>query len=274
MEKINLQSLDSFGHGLNRPECVLATSNGKLCTADWRGGVCILDADGSQRWIIGKNVEQPLRPNGIALLKDGSFLLAELGDTTGGIYRLQRDGTCNPYVIELDGKPLPPSNYPHIDALGRIWLSVSTRTIPRGDAYRSDKADGFIVLIDHSGPRIVADDLCYVNECVVHPDGKRLFFNETFGRRLSCFDIDVKGDLHNRRVVAEFGHGIYPDGLTFDEEGGIWITSIVSNRVIRVTPDGEQQIILEDFHQTHLEEAEQAYQNHSMGRPHLDRVVS
>lgn len=39
--------------------------------------------------------------------------------------------------------PLPPTNYVHLDAQGRVWITVSTRTTPRSDAYRPDIADGF-----------------------------------------------------------------------------------------------------------------------------------
>jgi len=73
--------------------------------------------------------------------------------------------------------------------------------------------------------------------------------------------------------VTTFGHGTYPDGLTFDAEGGIWITSIVSNRVIRVSPDGSQSLILEDADPAHTDWAEKAYLAGTMGRPHLDKAA-
>ena len=40
-----------------------------------------------------------------------------------------------------------------------------------------------------------------------------------------------------RQTVTEFGAGTFPDGLAFDEDGCAWNVSIVSNRLIRVTPD-------------------------------------
>ena len=45
----------------------------------------------------------------------------------------------------------------------------------------------------------------------------------------------VAGALGPRETVTEYGHGVYPDGLEFDAEGGFWVTSIVSNRPY-VTP--------------------------------------
>ena len=66
---------------------------------------------------------------------------------------------------------------------------------------------GFIVLLEDGRARIVADELGYTNECLVHPDGKRLFVNETFARRLTSFDIAANGDLSNRQTVAQLGEG-------------------------------------------------------------------
>lgn len=74
--------------------------------------------------------------------------------------------------------------------------------------------------------------------------------------------------------MTEFGAGTFPDGLAFDEDGCAWIVSIVSNRLIRVTPDGEQQIYLEDNEPEHLAWVEAAFQDKTMGRPHLDGIRS
>jgi sugar lactone lactonase YvrE len=253
---------------------VLATADGCLYTADWRGGVACVRPDGTQALYLGKLPGgRPLRPNGIAVLRDGSFLLADLGEAQGGVFALSRDGQVRPFLETVDGEALPPSNYVALDAAGRIWITVSTRLVPRARAYRRDVADGFIVLVDVRGARIVADGLGYTNEALVSPDGAWLYVNETFARRLSRFPLRENGDLGPKEVVTTFGHGTYPDGLCFDVKGGVWITSIVSNRLIRVAPDGSQTLMLEDADPAHTEWAEQAFLAGTMGRPHLDKAA-
>ena len=272
--KIGLQEISTIGHDLARPECVLTTVGGYLYTSDWRGGVCIIAPDGRQRSLITREESFLPRPNGIALLEDGSFLLSHLGDEEGGVYKLATDGTLSEFLIELDGEGLPPTNFVHVDKTGRAWISVSTRIFPRDKAYRPDIRDGFIVMVDQRGARLVADGLGYTNEVCVSPDGNFIYVNETFARRLSRFLIKEGGMLGPRQTVTEFGHGTFPDGLAFDEEGAVWVTSIVSNRVVRVLADGTQQIILEDSSPEHLEWSERAFLNKKMGRPHLDTVKS
>ncbi len=279
-----LDSLRFVGHGLSRPECALAHSSGMTFVPDWtgNGGVSVIFADGTVKRHLARNwipvarslgLDEPLRPNGICLLDGGDFLLAHLGAERGGVFKLASDGTVSPVLMEVAGEPLPPSNFVTVDASGRVWVTVSTRQTPRAFAYRADIADGFIVVVRDGDARIVADGLGYTNECMPHPDGKRLFVNETFSRRLTSFDIEADGSLTNRTTVAELGAGIFPDGLAFDVKGDAWLTSIVSNRVLRVDASGKVDILLEDADQGHLDWVEQAWRKHAMGRPHLDKAA-
>ena len=261
-----------IGGGLHRPECVLCLASGALLVSDWRGGVSRILPDGTQCHWLGEHPRGgPLQPNGIALSANGTLLIAHLGTEHGGVFRLLPQGRVETVVAAVDGIDLPPTNFPLEDAAGRLWITVSTRLKPRALGYRPTACDGFIVMADASGARIVADGLGYTNELALHPNGRELWVNETFARRLSRFAIRRGGTLGEKQVVATFGAGTFPDGLAFDAEGGAWITSIVSNRVIRVAPDGAQQTILEDAEAAHLDWVEKAFLSSTMGRPHLDK---
>lgn len=259
------------GGGLVRPECVLANSQGDLFTADWRGGVAHVRSDGSQTLYSGTGPDGlALKPNGIALLRDGSFLLAHLGNDEGGVFRLQRNGVVTPWLQQADGVDLPPTNFVVEDAAGRFWVTVSTRLKPRALGYRRSCNDGFIVRVDARGASIVADGLGYTNEVALHPGGQWLYVNETFARRLSRFAVRPDGSLGAKEVVVEFGAGTFPDGLAFDEEGHAWVVSIISNRLIRVAPCGSASTWLEEADAAHLAWVEEAFEAGTMGRPHLD----
>lgn len=270
---VSLNELVFIGKDLHRPECVLCTKSGNIYVSDWRGGVTCIFNDGRQQSYLPKDTSIEIKPNGIALDRDGTFLIANLGDD-GGVWRLQRDGAIQPVLLEIDGVDLPPSNFVLIDKHGRVWITVSTRRIPRALGYRPDADDGFIVLLDPKGPRIVADGLGYTNEIQFDAPGCWLYVNETFGRRLSRFRVGADGSLTGKETVATFGYGVYPDGLAFDQEGGIWITSVVSNRVIRITPEGNQHVVLEDVDPEHVKNVEEAFLAGRMDRSHLDKIQS
>ncbi|WP_439495299.1 SMP-30/gluconolactonase/LRE family protein [Bosea sp. (in: a-proteobacteria)] len=273
MRPIPLSEVSLLGEGLVRPECVLATARGDLYTADWRGGVAHLKPDGTQALYAGATADLPegLRPNGIALEPDGSFLIANLGSEAGGVWRLTRDGQVSPVLVEIAGVAIPPSNYVVRDGLGRLWLTVSTRLQPRSLDYRRDSETGFVVVMDEKGARIAADGLGFTNECQVTPDGRWLYVNETYGRRLSRFPLQADASLGSKEVVHEFGDGQFPDGLAFDAEGKIWIAGVISNQLSRIDPEtGAAELVLHETDDAHVAWVEAAYRANALGRPHMD----
>jgi sugar lactone lactonase YvrE len=275
-EKLSLDDVGFVGSGLARPECVLCTLAGDIFASDKRGGVLHILPGGEQRLYLGssQDLDRPLFPNGVALARDGSFLVTQLSDGAGGVFRLGRDGSLRPVLREVDGIVLPATNFVLLDAAGRLWITISTRQVPRDLGYRAGIDDGFIVLLDDKGARIVADGLGFANELRLDPTGEFLYVNETYSRRLTRFRAAADGGLSGRETFVAFGHGTYPDGLAFDVEGGIWVTSVVSNRLIRVAPDGSQELVLEDGDPAHIAWVEEAYERGTLGRPHMDRVVA
>ena len=114
----------------------------------------------------------------------------------------------------------------------------------------------------------------YTNEAKIDPSGKWLVVNETFSRRTTRFPIADDGSLGTRQTLTEYGAGVWPDGLDFDEQGNVWITSVISNRVIRVAADGTQQVVLEEVDDEALAVVEAAYQACTLGREHMDSVAT
>ncbi|APW39312.1 hypothetical protein RD110_20565 [Rhodoferax koreense] len=269
MFKVSAEDIDFIGEDLDRGECVLATRSGDLFLPDRRGGISIIRSDGRTERIRAKGAPEGFLPNGIALLPDRSFLMADLGPG-GGVWHMAPDGTMKPRLLELGGRKLEPTNFVGIDSQSRTWVTVSTRLVPREQSMKKGHADGYIILIDERGPRIVAEGIGFSNEAIVDPTGRHLYVNETIARCTSRFELRPDGSLGPREVFAQYGAGTFPDGFTFDSEGAVWIVSVVSNRVIRATQDGRQEIVLEDADPATLAAAEEAFHNGSYTRKHLD----
>lgn len=254
--------LSYIGSGLKRPECVLTVASGETFVADARGGVTTIHPDLRISTLLARGGPSDFLPNGVALLPDRSFAIANLG-AEGGVWRLGTDGTLIEILRRVDGYDLPPTNFVGLDHLARLWITVSTRKNPRNlSLVKGAEPDGFVVLLDASGARIVTDGLSYTNEAKVCPKGDFLYINETAGRRLVRHAIRRNGDLGARETVAEFGSGVFPDGLDFDVDGGVWITSVVSNRLIRIDPaNGRSTVIFEDTDPDHVAAVEEVFQS-------------
>ncbi len=248
------------GSNLNRPESVIALADGRLYAGDKEFGVIRV---GDQRDPAAR-VEWPFEefvPNGIALQQDGTFLIANVGPE-GGAWRLTAPGKVERFLGESDGVPSTPLNFLYPDQEGRIWLSLCTSNKPRTLAFRSPTAhDGVIGVIRPGGRmEVVASGLGFNNEVRVDPSGRWLYVNETYARRLSRFEIQTGDRLGPRQTVVEFGPGTWPDGLEFDSQGCVWVTSIISNRLLRVDPStGRSEVFLEDCADEVIAQAEDAF---------------
>jgi sugar lactone lactonase YvrE len=275
----DLSEISFVGTNLRRPECVLSTARGDLFVAALGHGVVHITAQGEQRAIGAiRAVEgRDFIPNGLTLEPDGSFLVTNMGEA-GGVWKLGLDGAIEAVLREVDGQALSATNFVLRDWQGRLWLTISTRQWPISRAFSPLRgpvtADGYLVLIDERGARIVADNLAFANEVRLDPSGRELYVVETYARRISKFDVDDHSNLRNRRSWTEFGHGSFPDGIAFDSEGFLWVASMTSNRLFRVAPDGEQTLLLEDTEPAYLDTIEQRLEAGTLRREDVQQVQS
>ena len=80
------------------------------------------------------------------------------------------------------------------------------------------------------------------------PDNRTMYFTESFRYAIFAYDFDAAaGTISNRRVFASLdakGRG-FPDGLTVDAEGHVWSVHNAIGKVVRYTPDGEIERMIE-----------------------------
>jgi len=266
MPRIALDEIAFVGEGLERAECVLTTAAGEIFCSDHGCGVIELG-----RPKLPLHRKPPgLTVNGFALLRTREFLVANIDPASGsGVWKIDRERNLTPWLLRADGEDLPVTNAVCIDGLDRVWISVSTRRLPRESAFRPGEGDGFIVLADGAGARIVADGVGFTNEARVDPSGQWLYVNETFARRLSRFPIRPTG-LGPKQVICGFDDGDFPDGVAFDALGHAWVSCVVSNRIIRVAPDGSKETIVDAADAAIVEAAERRFRAHLMGRSDVD----
>ena len=126
-----------------------------------------------------------------------------------------------------------------VDRWGRLWIGTSdlTERDPRGALWCW--APG--------SPPVLADaGFTVVNGPAFSPDGTVLYLSDSVGRRVLAYDLapDAAG-LRNRRVFAEMAvDECYPDGLTVDAEGGLWVAHWDGWRVTRFSPEGERTLVI------------------------------
>ncbi len=256
--QVDPTTIRMIGSGLSRPECILAERDGSLWSADARGGVVHIRLDGSQRLISlregddrdlggdqSPNLYEGTLPNGLAFARNGDLLIANFG--TDALEVMTRDGHSRILCDRIDGVPLGKVNFVLRDSRDRLWVTISTRINPWSKAICSRQADGYIVLIDEKGPRVVADGFVFTNEIRFDAREEWLYVAETCARRVTRLRVGVDGSLHDREVFgpSSLGSGLI-DGIAFDAYGNLWATMICSDKVVAITPDGDLLTLFED----------------------------
>lgn len=78
------------------------------------------------------------------------------------------------------------------------------------------------------------------------PDGSLAYYNDTPTGRIDVFDWAPGTGLTGRRTFAEIPEADgYPDGLTVDSEGGVWVALYAGGAVRRYSPEGVLDEVVE-----------------------------
>lgn len=262
---VDRAQIRTIGHGLQRPECILAEPDGTLWSADARGGVVRIAADGSQRF-IGQRADARFAqaggassaalehkyttgtlPNGLAFAAHGDILIANFG--TDCLELMDRDGRTRVLHERIDGQPIGKVNFVLRDRKDRIWITVSTRVNPWTQAASSRVCDGYIAVLDAHGLRVVADGFHFTNEIRLDAREEWLYIVETTGPHITRMRLTESAQgvaLTGREVFGPAHLGGFPDGIAFDSHGNLWCTLVMVDQLIALTPQGDKQVLLDD----------------------------
>jgi sugar lactone lactonase YvrE len=202
--------------------------DGKLWFSDFFGHrVLAMDAGGQVETVC----EVPHQPSGLGWLPDGRMLVVSMIDRR--VLRLEADGLVE--HADLSHLATFHTNDMVVDDQGRAYVGNFGSDLAAGGM---PEPAALILVTPDGQPRIVAEDLLFPNGSVITSDGRTLIVGESFGARMTAFDIAPDGSLSNRRLWAQL-EGAIPDGCCIDAEGALWIASPPTREVLRVREGGE-----------------------------------
>jgi sugar lactone lactonase YvrE len=206
--------------------------DGRLWVADWGAQEIIaVDLEGKSEVIV--KVSFPSFPMCFDWLPNGQLLIVSSRD--GLLLRMESAGSLVTHA-DLTGvsKKGHPWNEIVIDGRGNAYINNQGFDFPGGEF-----APGTIALLKPDGTtRQVADGIAFPNGMAVTPDNSTLIVAESYGNKLTAFDIEASGSLSNRRVWADTGKD-HPDGICLDAEGALWYADVGSKHCVRVREGGE-----------------------------------
>jgi sugar lactone lactonase YvrE len=200
--------------------------DGRLWFSDWGAGEIIaVDLQGRSEIILRMNSF----PFSIDWLPDGRLLI--VNETR--ILRREPGGGLTTHA-DLSGLSDKRWNEIVVDGRGNAYVNNIGFDFP-GGAF----APGLLAVATPDGAvRRVADGVAFPNGMAVTPDNATLILAESYGKKLTAFDIADDGGLSNRRVWADLEDGV-PDGICIDAEGAVWYADVPNKRCVRVREGGE-----------------------------------
>jgi sugar lactone lactonase YvrE len=217
--------------------------DGRLFASDMHGAaVFAISPEGDVERFVGLGG----LPSGLGWDAAGRPLVVSMVDQQ--VMRLD-NGSLKPYA-DLSSYVVGPINDMLVDSEGRAYVGSFGGQLDGVDPLRPT----VLCRVDPDGTVVVvADDLHFPNGMVLTNGGRTLVVAETFAARLTAFDRDDDGGLHNRRTWAEFGPlsssddlitvsaelAVLPDGIAVDAEDAIWVADAKGHGALRVREGGE-----------------------------------
>ncbi len=171
----------------------------------------------------------------IAFREQGGLLAA----TKSGLHVLDGSGGA------LEPRANPEAHLPEnrfndgrCDRAGRFWAGTmcDARRDPTGSLYRFDA--------DFECTRL-RNAIIIPNGLAFSPDNRTMYFADTNRHTIWAWDYDLaSGAATHERVFADTGEG-RPDGSCVDADGGLWNAQYGGGRLVRYTPTGKVDRVVE-----------------------------
>lgn len=175
----------------------------------------------------------------------GSFALRARGGMVvalqSGLFTFDpRTGESAPIVQPESHIPTNRFNEGKCDRLGRFWAGTMSDVArePTGSLYRLDP-DGTLTTV--FGDVIVPNCLAF------NPDNRFMYFADTWRHVIRRHPFDLtSGRIGEPEVFVDLhGRPGAPDGGTVDAEGCLWNAEFGGGRVVRYTPEGKIDRVVE-----------------------------
>ncbi|CAH1392189.1 unnamed protein product [Nezara viridula] len=118
------------------------------------------------------------------------------------------------------------------DNTGRLWFGTMSKedifNTKNGKLYSYSKKEGCREFVSGVG---ISNGLAW--------EGNIMYYIDSLEQSVDCFDYSSNGNIENRRKVFDLKKNnmtCFPDGMTIDKDGKLWVACYEGSQVIHVDP--------------------------------------
>lgn len=235
---VSLMSLDNFApfaDGLDHPEGVTWGPDGYVYAGGELGQVYRVNLEDGSFEVIGGTGGFAL---GVCPDADCNIYVCDLGKRA--VMRVTQEGEVSVYSEGSPDHRFVAPNYAVFDRMGNLYVS---------DCGGWNESNGCILRVSPGGETelVSEQNLGFANGMALSPDGTELYVVLSAPiPSIGKVRLHADGQVSPVEQVVELPLTV-PDGVAFDVQGNLYVSCYTPDRIYRLTPAGQLDILAEDW---------------------------
>jgi gluconolactonase len=228
--ELPIEAFQIFATNIDHPECIAFDEAGDLWAGGESGQIYRIPPDGKAKLVTTMGGFCA----GLAFSPANELFVC---NPSLGIVRVKQSGDSSVFATHADGHKLVCPNYGVFDSSGNYYVT---------DSGQWKKNNGFLIRYTPDGRgKIIGGPFGYANGLAQSADEKFLFMVESNTDSVFRFEIRAEGTVGAAELyAAECGR--FPDGLTLDAEGNLYVCCYASDEIWRISPERQKTLFAWD----------------------------
>jgi len=222
--EIPIERFEIFANGIDHPECIAFDRHGDLWAGGETGQIYRISPEGKVQQVTTLGTFCA----GLAFSPNDELFAC---NPALGIVRVQPNGEFKVFATHAGDHKIVCANYGLFDFAGNYYVT---------DSGQWKKDNGFLLRFSPDGKgQIIGGPFGYANGLALSADEKTLFMVESNSDSVLRFEILENGAVSAPKIFAT-ECGRFPDGLTLDAEGNLYVCCYASDEIWRINPSSEK----------------------------------